>query len=410
MELPRLLERRRSGERPLLAARLVIFAAFLDLFFQFPIVAPYADSLGASPTMVGVIVGMYSATNLVGNIFAGLILDRLGRKGPLLAGLAATAIAVTLYALANTSGQLLAVRAVHGLAASTLATGAFAMIGDVARAGQRAQVMGRSGAIIAFAAVLGPPLAGVLKDAIGFAAVFMTSALVMLLTLAAVFWWGQETAKPSLVAKEAGRRSWSELLTRRGLVAAYLATVGLTVGLGVLVEHVPLVLEEAGASSARSGMAFAVYALMAMAAMLSPLSRFSDRHGPTAPLAVGLVLIAGGLLVNGIAGGIGGITVGMGVFGLGFGLLFPSITALVTESADHRQRGTAFGIFYALYSLGVVIGSTLAGAASDWRDEVTGLPFLIAAPVALAAAPAVLLWAPRKRGSRSQGPLPVQPD
>ena len=31
------------------AARLVIFAAFFDLFLQFPVVAPYAEELGASP-------------------------------------------------------------------------------------------------------------------------------------------------------------------------------------------------------------------------------------------------------------------------------------------------------------------------------------------------------------------------
>ncbi len=64
------------------AARFVIFVAFFDLFIQFPIVAPYAGSLGAAPALVGIIVAAYSATNLIGNLIAGLILDRWGRKGP----------------------------------------------------------------------------------------------------------------------------------------------------------------------------------------------------------------------------------------------------------------------------------------------------------------------------------------
>ena len=50
------------------AGRLVIAVAFLDLFIQFPVVAPYARSIGASASLVGLIVGIYSATNLVGNL------------------------------------------------------------------------------------------------------------------------------------------------------------------------------------------------------------------------------------------------------------------------------------------------------------------------------------------------------
>ena len=64
------------------AARLVVFAAFFDLFVQFPTIAPYAESLGASAALVGVIVAAYSFTNLFGNLGAGYVLDRWGRERP----------------------------------------------------------------------------------------------------------------------------------------------------------------------------------------------------------------------------------------------------------------------------------------------------------------------------------------
>jgi len=390
-------------DRSLWAARVVTLASFLDLFMQFPVVAPYAATLGASAVMVGAIVGMYSAANLAGNVLSGAVLDRWGRRGPLLGGLAATAAAVMLYVLARSPGQLLGVRAFHGFAAAILTVGAFTIMGDAARADHRARVMGRSGAVIGAAAVLGPPLAGALRDRVGFAAVFATVALLMLVALAAVWWWAPETATPSPSAAEPPGQSRGrfsglvlDLIRRPRLAAAYLAALAYTVGLGVLVAHLALLMEKAGASGARIGMAFGTFALVAVVIMLSPLTHLSDRYGRRTPLATGLAFVAGGLLV--LAAGAGAAAPGMAVFGFGFGLLFPSATALVAEATERTERGTAFGIFYALYSLGAVAGAGLAGAVTQWQGQVTGLPFLAAAPAVLLAVPAVLLWVPQRKG------------
>ena len=65
------------------AARLVVLAAFFDLFVQFPTIAPHAEQLGASAALVGFIVAAYSFTNLFGNLGAGFILDRWERRTPL---------------------------------------------------------------------------------------------------------------------------------------------------------------------------------------------------------------------------------------------------------------------------------------------------------------------------------------
>ena len=77
----------------------------------------------------------------------------------------------------------------------------------------------------------------------------------------------------------------------------------------------------------------------------------------------------------------------MVVFGLGFGLLFPSLGTTVSEVASNRRRGIAFGIFYAVYSPGrrprVGVSGMVAGMAVD-----LGTPFFVSAAVALAALPA----------------------
>ena len=133
----------RSGARRVTwAARFVVLAVFLDLFMQFPTIAPYAESLGASAAVAGIAVAAYSFTNLFGNLGAGPLLDRLGRRGPMLVGMAVSAAAVLAYSVVQSPGQLMAARAIHGLGAAVLAPGAFSIIGDSAPDDRRGQAMG----------------------------------------------------------------------------------------------------------------------------------------------------------------------------------------------------------------------------------------------------------------------------
>lgn len=396
---------RRGASGTILAARLVIFVTFLDLFIQFPIVAPYARRLGASSEMIGLIVGVYSATNLIGNLGTGVFLDRWGRKLPVVVGLVATIASLVGYAVVSTPEHLLIVRAVHGLATSVLTPGAFALIGDSAAVNRRARVMGVSGAIIAIAATIGPPFGGIASDRLGFGAPFLIGAALMAIITIAFATMARETvAKPAELEPPGDRTAgWLSLWTRPRLVTAYVGATALTIGLGTLVTHLPLALRAAGESASRTGVAFTVYAIVAMVMMAGPANRISDARGRHGPLAVGLVIIGLGMIVMALVPGLGAAFVGMGIFGFGFGLLFPPATALVVEATDRRERGAAFGIFYAVYSLGVVVGSLLSGILPGMMGETTPAPFVAGAAVAIAAAPIVLLLGRRAAHAAAAG-------
>lgn len=381
-----------TSARSLMAARAVTAAAFLDLFMQFPTMAPYAVALGAPAAVVGLIVAAYSATNLIGNLIGGAVLDRWGRRRPLLVGLGVTAGAVVAYAFASSPGALLAVRAVHGLAASVLPVGSFAIMGDAAAPGRRAWVMGQGGALIGAAAIVGPLAAGVLRDRAGFDAVFFTLAALMALAFIAAWRWVREDR--SRGPAQSRGISLRLILSRRPLWAAYAAVVAYTIGLGVVVTHLAIILQAAGYPAAVTGMVFGAFALVAVAVMLSPFTRASDARGRRSPLGIGLALVAGGLLV--MSSGGSAAVAGMAVFGFGFGLVFPSAAAVVVESVMPGERGMAFGVFYALWSLGTVAGAGLAGGMAQWQGAVTGAAFMVAALFSLLGLPAVLaLLSPR---------------
>ena len=300
------------------AARLVVLAAFLDLFVQFPTIAPHAEELGASAALVGIVIAAYSFTNLFGNLGAGFVLDRWGRRTPMILGMGITIAAVLSYSIVQTPGQMIAARAIHGIGAAVLAPGAFSIIGDRAASDRWGQAMGVTGALIAVAALIGFPVAGILRDAWGPDAVYAVDSAFLFMTLIVFLIVTREATMTAPASKPAPPPAPGALTWRSpGLWSAYGAAFAITVGIGALVTYLPLLLEHQGGTAARTGYTFAIYALVAMLVMASPVNRAGDRFGRFGPLIAGLLGIAAGLAVLGVFTGYAAIAAGMAVFGLG---------------------------------------------------------------------------------------------
>ncbi len=361
-----------------------MLVAFMDLFMQLPVIATYSKSLDSGATMVGVIVGMYSAANILGNIGAGALLDRVNRRRLIASGMALTAVSLFAYGFVESPAQLLVLRALHGLAAGVLAPGAFAMLGDRTRAHQ-ARSMGESGALIALAAVVGPPIAGIVGDTAGFAAVFTVSGALMLAVAAAFILLVADAPNEISDERAASGERPHTAVRDRDLLRVYFVVLAMTYGMGTLVGHLPIAIDASGGSSRMAGAAFATFSIIASFVMAFPLQRRLDAVSRKLAVSLGLLLIAasGGALMAFSTSGTAYIFPAMVVFGCGFGMLFPSLGAAVSERAGRKQRGMAFGIFYAVYSLGVALGSVGSGAGFEAVGSI-GFPFLLSALVAVA--------------------------
>lgn len=358
-----------------LVAYAVVFVSFFDNHSLLPIIAPYAQSLGASVALVGLIVGAYSAVNLLGNLGAGYWMDRIGRKIPLVAGLVIVGSALALYPFATDPYALLGLRIVHGFGAALVSPASLAYIGDTASPKTRGRAMAFYGAAIGLTVLIGPPLAGVLRDRLGYAYIFaMLSALMFLVIVPAFVFIGE-----SLARTERARANPLSLLKNRRLSLAYTSAFCLMFSLGGLIVFLPLTGQALGLPSARVGMLFASFALAAIIVQVLPLGRMSDRWGRERAMMLGLALIALGLFALALMQRWETLMLAMFVYGVGFGFLFPAMTALLADETTPQTRGTASGIFTAVYSLGVTVGTSAAGALA-WLHQTAQIhPFHVAA-------------------------------
>lgn len=93
---------------------LILCVAFIDTFAQMPIISPFAKELGATPFLIGLAVGIFSVTNIVGNICAGVWSDKNGAKRVLFVGLFLSGSIMLLYAFISTPTQLILLRFING--------------------------------------------------------------------------------------------------------------------------------------------------------------------------------------------------------------------------------------------------------------------------------------------------------
>jgi MFS family permease len=257
---------------------------------------------------------------------------------------------------------------------------------------------------IAVAAVIGPPLSGIVASQTDPRFVFggVSALMVMAAILVAYFARGIDRDAPiDRPVRNVRDASFLSILLRPRLVVAYVSCLAWTAGIGTLVVHLPLLLEARGVPASVRGSAFAVYALVALVLFARPAPWLIDRFGRLRTLSVGVGLIGASLVALGFSGTTDEVYGAMALFGCGFGLLFPAVTAYLADQTAPGERGVAYGVFYAAYSLGVVVGEVGSGQLAQSFGATTVAPFWAFGSVALAVAAWVAVLAFRPVAPRS---------
>src|SRR5438105_11446640 len=137
------------------------FVDMLGLAMVIPLLPFYATKLGASATIVGVLIAAFSLAQLASAPLWGSFSDRYGRRPALLAGLILSAIAYVMFAYAGTLWLLLLSRIVQGFGGGTIGV-VQAYVTDVSDPKDRAKSLGWLSAATSFGAVVGPAIGAVL--------------------------------------------------------------------------------------------------------------------------------------------------------------------------------------------------------------------------------------------------------
>ena len=325
--------------------------------------------LGTSVWAVGLIEGAAEATALIVKVFSGVLSDYWGKRKPLaLLGYGLGAASKPLFALASSTGLVLAARLIDRVGKGIRGAPRDALVADLAPPGMRGAAFGLRQSLDTVGAFVGPLVAMglMLLWANDFRAIFWVAMVPGFLAVALLLWGVQEPerappppgmARPNPISRANLRRLsapyWrvvvmGAVFTLARFSEAFLVLRALQGGLPV--AYTPLVL---------IGMN-AVYAVGAY-----PFGKLSDAVSHSTLLAWGLVVLIAADAVLATSNHWTWVTVGVALWGLHMAMTQGLLATMVAKVAPPDLRGTAFGFFNLMSGLALLLASTVAGVLWD---------------------------------------------
>ena len=320
--------------------------------------------IGASTVAVGLIEGIGEATAAVAKVFSGVLSDRVGKRKLLVGiGYGLSAITKPVFPLASTAWEVLAARFVDRIGKGVRDAPRDALIADITPPAIRGAGYGIRQALDTVGGFAGPLLAVALMAlyANDFRAVFWWALVPAALSVLVIVIGVREPNGSKGMAK---RRDWpihKKDLRRLSPSFWIVIAIGVVFTLARFSEAFLVLKAQA------EGLALALLPLVYVAMNLvfamtaTPAGILSDKIGRVKLLLCGLGVLIVADLTLAFAPGLGGVFVGIGLWGLYLGLSQGLLSALVADTAPEDLRGTAFGLFNLLTGGALLIASVLAG-------------------------------------------------
>ena len=346
-------------------------------------------ALGASALSIGLIEGAAEATALIVKIFSGVLSDAWGRRKPLaVLGYGLGALSKPLFAIAQSSGMVLAARLIDRTGKGIRGAPRDALVADIAPPAIRGAAFGLRQSLDTVGAFLGPVLAIVLMLAWAndFRAVFAVAVVPAVLSVGLLFFGVKEPvvhrgeARPPL--------QWSAY-TALGPACWQVIGIGAIFSLARFSEAFLVLRAQQGALS----MAFTPLVLIVMNAIYAlaayPFGKLSDRVSHRRLLMAGLLVLIAADAALAMGDAPVWLWAGIALWGLHMGMTQGLLAAMIADTAPVHLRGTAYGFFNLSSGIALLAASVLAGWL--WDGYGSAVTFMAGAALSVMTLVALLM-------------------
>ncbi len=352
-----------AGSLPRAALLAIVFCVMIGVGMVWSILAVFATALGASATVVGIMVSIFGAARVVASFPTGIASERFGRRALMMIGLGFLTLS-SFAAIDVTNVTILMVFvAAQGIGEGMFLTSAMAAIADISTADGRVRDMAIYQAASLGGMAIGPAIGGVTAAAWGFGAPFLLQGVFGIVATAAMIW---------IMPRDANRRAAASRLVARAYPSFRLmAGLGL-VAYGVYFSRVsgnwlllPLIAKDKlGMGVAEIGSLYTVGAASNL--LVLPLVNFaSKRFGRMRVLILSTLVMLGSLTLLAEAVSPAMAWLAAMLMGISTGLAAPNLAAYAIDAAPPGGVGAATGILRTMMDLAFVSAPVIVGAIVD---------------------------------------------
>jgi len=362
----------RKMRRELILILLFVFIDVLGFSLILPLLPFYADTFGASPTLVGLLMGANALAQLVGAPIIGRLSDRYGRRPLLLVSIAGTLLSFVLLGLANSLALLFLSRILDGFLGGNISL-AQAYITDVTDEKERASGLGLIGAGFGLGFMIGPALGGWLSGGLNFSLPAFVAAGMAALNLLGVFIWLPESLSPE--RREQARRSPRAAFSGKALFEALgrrcvgpLLIVRLFYGLAFTMFTTVFSLyadKRLGLDAQATGYVLTYVGLLVVAVQGGGIRLLTKRYRDNQLVFAGAILLTAALLAWAFTPSLWLLLVVLAPLALAGGLLNIATNSSLTKSVYPEEVGGTLGLAASWDSLTRVVSPIAGGFLLD---------------------------------------------
>ncbi len=343
------------------AANFFFFCNFSS-FFLLPI---YIKDLGGNEANIGFIMGSFGITSLGAIPFVAYLVDKYGRRRFMLFGYALMFVATLSYLfISQLSPVFYLLRFVQGVSFAFSFTAASTFVTDYIPSEKRAEGLGIFSAFTIASYAIGPSLGELAIELFGFYSFFIYASFFSLIAFVLTIF----TRDGNFIrSSDPYGLGFFRLIASKRYSLILVSNLILAGGLGAILNFVATFLRSKGLAAFYF---FLTYTIAVTAVRIFG-GRISDKLGRkviASPclLAVSISLAA----MYFVESPLSAVLISL-FFSIGYGFLYPTLSALVIDKAGSDERGKAMGAFNASYSLGInFLAFPLGLIARDFGYEI----------------------------------------
>ena len=361
----------------------IIFLRFLGLFLVLPVLSVYALDLdGATPFLVGVVVGGYALTQAIFQLPFGAISDKIGRKPTILFGLVIFFIGSLICAFSTDIYTLMFGRFLQG--AGAIGSVATAMVSDLVEEEVRGKAMAIMGGFIAIAFAVAMGLGPVLASNFGISTIFLITSGLVIISIIILF--TKVPTPPKIRHVYHNTTKTIDILKDNNLLNMIVINTlqkGLMTAAFVIIPII-LTQEQYGFNWEKADLWMAYLpAMVAGFIAMAPAAILGEKKNiPKQIFLVSIVLFLASFLIMGFTNSSTVFVVGVVFFFVAFNMMEPLVQSMISKFAKVHQKGAALGISNSSAYFATFLGGTFAGIYLNGSDRET-LAIVLSAIIAL---------------------------
>ena len=350
----------------------ILFLRFLGLFLVLPVLSVYAlDLEGATPFLVGVVVGGYALTQAIFQVPFGSMSDKVGRKPTILFGLLIFLVGSLICAYSTDIYTLMLGRFLQG--AGAIGSVVTAMIADLVEEKTRGHAMAIMGGFIAMSFAFAMALGPVIASHYGISTIFVITAVLAFVAIIVLF--TKVPTPPKIKHIYHNKTKTSDILKDPNLLSMIIINAmqkGLMTAAFVIIP-VFLTQPEYGFNWAKSDL-WMVYAPAMVAGLVAmgPAAVFGEKRNiPKQIFLLSIVLFLASFLMMGLTDSSAVFVTAVIFFFIAFNMMEPLVQSMISKFAKVHQKGAALGIANSAAYFFTFIGGTFAGLYLDISSRET---------------------------------------